>query len=1230
MVEKRKSSNQTNNVSSTSFKKKKEEIEDTILSMGDDDDYLDDGEDNGSEDESGSENFEDYVDDGDEELDDSEAVVGTPLSQKMADIEDEDEERENVNLRVKKGVDSLEKTAAPTTEEMQEYNETAQLFNSNLFRLQVIEFFKEIKINYTKTTSLESALFQLKSIFDSIQPHQVKSNQCSNQVKIFGDQTITVTKPSSVDLVGSYMLKSTIKSNPNVDVSVEIPSSIVGEEDIYEYKYFTKRNIYLWALAKEVAKNERFSDIEFQNWNGDSNKQMFIIRPKADPKTGAITRFQIRVFISLDKNFVPLSKLSPISFNLSKTSVEDQKKKKNLQQSTTQDTLFTLNDQDLLQDQIDPLDLKFGNPNNSKNLLKFNQIKRSSYYNNSILEDMMYFEHMELLHDRIKNAPVLIDAIQLIKSWLIVKKVSTINSFQLSMLVAYLYDQGKVNKNMSSYQIFRMVLVSIVEKFVSVNRDAKPCGPMFFKASGSQAPVFGLHYSSFRRLYPMALIDASGYLNITSRVTSWALEELAQEARKSLVLLDSGDGFDEIFLQQGSPSLRYDYLLSIPLKGCQLEMPSKDYYSQELYCSHYIYRLLCATLTNRIRSITVVQDQLEGWAVDQPRPDAFANRTIHCGIELDINQWQRLIDKGPSGDHVDSDAFQAKWGKLSQLRRFKDGTIVHAVVWNPPGGRRHMIIEMIAKYILSTRLSIQSDSVSANISMFDRILQAPTMTFDAQALIVAKETIITAVDQLDLPLKINGYYPIGPALRYTSVEVVNDPQYINNQPIEILLQFENNPNWSSDIKTIELLKTAFMLKIARELEQYQPRLSTQQYVDVQYQGFLFRLIPYYPRELDFLGSEHQDVRQAILLHQNGLQHHSFIQTLANQQPAFSTATRLAQRWCYSNLFSDDISIETIELLMASIFKSTSTPPPTTPILGFIKFLRLISTYEWSERPLIVDYQQDISLSDTQSIQEIFDNQKKANNLPLFFIATHKDRASIWFKSLNSRDTHVRDRLIKCAKQSFASLNQLNLTDQLDMNAIFNTPQLDFDLKIMLNANFITNFNGSINNLLIEKKENEKENEKTKEQENSQTTVNGNEKTAVVKTLLSKYSNFNSKSKSTNAATTKKEIIVGHNLIKLFVDRLRSDPSLSCHCQFYYDKIGGDAIHVVFNPKSWTPLAFRPLRSVMALPIDATNSSNLVIPNLYEIIAHITDLGGKLINQVKLNPSSTILKSFDFK
>jgi Nrap protein nucleotidyltransferase domain 4/Nrap protein domain 3 len=96
------------------------------------------------------------------------------------------------------------------------------------------------------------------------------------------------------------------------------------------------------------------------------------------------------------------------------------------------------------------------------------------------------------------------------------------------------------------------------------------------------------------------------------------------------------------------------------------------------------------------------------------RAQAATDDTVCIGLQLDTSTAMRSVDRGPTADdHDAAAAFRQYWGTLSELRRFKDGAIVEAVVWT---GTKHSIIEQIVRHCLSRHLPLRCAADSSTTS----------------------------------------------------------------------------------------------------------------------------------------------------------------------------------------------------------------------------------------------------------------------------------------------------------------------------------------------------------------------------------------------------------------------------------------------------------------------------------------------------------------------------------
>lgn len=95
---------------------------------------------------------------------------------------------------------------------------------------------------------------------------------------------LAYAKPSKINVVGSYALKTMIKSEGvlSVDMVVVMPESIFQEKDFLNYRYFYKRAYYLACIAaglQECAKDE--FKLRFEYLNGNTLHPILIAKARS-------------------------------------------------------------------------------------------------------------------------------------------------------------------------------------------------------------------------------------------------------------------------------------------------------------------------------------------------------------------------------------------------------------------------------------------------------------------------------------------------------------------------------------------------------------------------------------------------------------------------------------------------------------------------------------------------------------------------------------------------------------------------------------------------------------------------------------------------------------------------------------------------------------------------------------------------------------------------------------
>uniref|UniRef100_A0A8C2G045 Nucleolar protein 6 n=1 Tax=Cyprinus carpio TaxID=7962 RepID=A0A8C2G045_CYPCA len=318
----------------------------------------------------------------------------------------------------------------------------------------------------------------------------------------------------------------------------------------------------------------------------------------------------------------------------------------------------------------------------------------------------------------------------------------------------------------------------------------------------------------------------------------------------------------------------------------------------------------------------------------------------------------------------------------------------------------------------------------------------------------------------DLPLSITSVQGAHQALRYTQVfppvpvrldysffekkknrlglvPKENNPCPCYIAPIKVIVHMEGSGKWPSEPMAIRHVKAAFHICL-RELlcNQHNYRChATPGYLDVWKDGLVFRIQVAYHREPQILRESltpegmliYRDNAEAQALELETL-HKPFLTStlhgLQQQYGCFGVVCRLAKRWLASQFLLEDIREEAADLLVASLFLHPAPfTPPSSPQVGFLRFLHLLSTFDWKNNPLIVNLNGKLTAVEQTDIKNDFVASRES--LPTMFIVTPNDKkVSVWTKEAPSVQVSCRHRSPFCTHggQPYASGGALPVID----------------------------------------------------------------------------------------------------------------------------------------------------------------------------------------------------------
>jgi len=257
------------------------------------------------------------------------------------------------------------------------------------------------------------------------------------------------------------------------------------------------------------------------------------------------------------------------------------------------------------------------------------------------------------------------------------------------------------------------------------------------------------------------------------------------------------------------------------------------------------------------------------------------NNTVVIGIRMNPDTCHRIVDRGPPADNtIATEDFVNLWGdKKAQLRRFKDGAIVRAVVWDgaaagsEDGGliryggsdKTGHIVEHIVRHVMGFHFGGGMDSNAGGGPKFALrgmrsliegvVLSSNTndtlsdstaahkdimLAFDSLSSFLKDNTIAVptasdanGISKLGLPLPINSLEALSPSLRYSDLfpptphellggETKNTGKKIAGVTMgnAILIQicFKKSNKWPLDINAMGAAKCAMLLQLAEGIE----------------------------------------------------------------------------------------------------------------------------------------------------------------------------------------------------------------------------------------------------------------------------------------------------------------------------------------------------------------------------------------------------------------------------
>ncbi|KAG7397014.1 Nucleolar protein 6 [Phytophthora boehmeriae] len=1118
---------------------------------------------------------------------------------------------------------ALSKYALPSENELRHLRaaDPTTSYRASYFRLQVDELLAATGRKPSAKTSagLQKLLFQVKELFQGLQDQQVTQDALQarglcvrNHVKR-KEIVLPFQAPARLDVVGSYILqnmalasrKSAEYGTLTVDIAVQMPDECFLPKDFANYRYFDKRNLYLGVLAAELQnRQELFEAVKLEAWHGEYEKPvvMMTVNAKYLATCGLkATKVCVRVIPVVTPELFKLAKLAPSRNNVRH---EPNMTEEEMKQCST------------------PM------------------------YNNSILEDMMMRQHTRELHTALKEAPQLSEACVLAKVWLrqrgFHKMMDSMNGFLASMLLLYLYQKKRINAQTPSDQMFKVMV-----QFIAVHNLKNE--PLQFPPAEGGVVLTTEGMQTFRSSYDLVFLDSSGRLNLFGRVSRSAWMELQNAAAESVKLIQhcSMDGFRSLFIKKNEFWTRYDQYFWFPAPT-PVDDADYDAYTLEekrmindmgleRFWMRKIESILSKALTDRVGLVRPISEDAVEWSM---RNNSIPmRRKVAVGLRINSDNAWRIVDKGPlAEDKAVSAQFRQFWRGKSELRRFKDGAIVEAVVWDGISTEnRHRVLDAIVNFIVPAHCpQLTSAQIkTSNAALYSALdVEVPASLKKASTSSASFESTMNSVSKLwvifnsfaktlraldSLPLKVSDVLPVHPAFRYTSLFPVEPHPlayskgekmdaapmaHVNTvlEPLVLHLKFERSSAWPNQKEALLHAKTGFYVHIAHELES---RLNircdvAKDCVDVFMSGYVFRLIIRSEKELSVVTGA-AGMKKLALVHSPEYvtvkreadylaKHANIVHALHTKNTSFGPTVRLVQRWLADKALSNVLPIEAIELLVADVFVTTaSTSTPHSVLSSFLRCLKRVASFDWQNVPFIVDLNSSLDDDKRREILKRFEASSTSSAThPAMFIAAdyeEMDCLSSWTRF--TPDKVVVQRLISLANASYDVLVTwlASGASSSGWKTAFASSKMEFDAVLELAP----------------------ENLPTK-----RIRVEGDKKHPFVSPV---YKNMD---------LTTVPVMVGFDPVHELLEDLQK---VFGHLAFFFvNGVDTTEILLTWKPQAFLPTKFRAITAnhQIALPsIDAAededSTRSYAVPNIFEILSDMQSMSHGMVTNVAVQP-----------
>ncbi|KAL3286351.1 hypothetical protein HHI36_000859 [Cryptolaemus montrouzieri] len=953
------------------------------------------------------------------------------------------------------------KMKQPTVEELNELNETQTLFNNNLFRLQIQELLAATKIKNKHKEKLTSWVDNFQLFLNTLPVHDainiskfskksedrpsrdqrfIKNitNQCRNNLHCDQDIPITLVRPDCMSTFGLFKIDSLPGPNLTINIQLTVPKKCFHVKDFLNNRYSVKKFFYLMYIAEHLKSNNICSSIKCAYYYENILLPYLIVVPNNSDK------IFINIFVVPEQNYFKGQRFLPDVNNVRAPVFEQ--------------------------------NLPLGEVENLVEL-------PTPFYNAALGFDVTLTENNIFIQQTLSNLSNVQEGLKLIIVWMNQRMFNegkgAFSNDIIIYIISYLVLKKKINKHMSSYQVFRNFL-----NFMNTT-DLSQTSISICENISEEI------LQKFKNAFDIVIVDSTGFYNVAAFLNISVYKKMRTECQLAFSALDQDtlSSFSNLFLVKVPLYLQYDGIIDLKSENNyqsilkNIETTEKVAYlgNHTLLIMKYLQNYLKKGLNNRVLNIVPISPNHTTW--DYGVHYKMTNQRLLFGIQLDPDCAFDILEFGPNLNDPKEKEFKEFWGKLASNRRFRDGTAKVVVHFdkNTIKGKREIIREIV-NFIMIEKLKLnfkfyydEFEEVLVNDKV-DAWYPSGTNEETTVKIIRSSDELGRKIRALGMQLGITGIGGISDVYCYTDIfppiptsyhsgksitslkeqhiilkekKLHAAPKYV--KPIECAIHLEHSSKWPGELNALQKMKTLFYLEISKMLlTKYKITSSVKpSYMDVLYEGIVFRYTLYLSKEIALLKREKLGVLPKIIGALKGIQ---------SQFPAYGISTCLAKRWIRAHLIDDYLFPDIlINLLNAHQFLSHSLyNPAVSPQVAFLRFLKYITEVSWDLEPVVINFNNELTSDQISNL----DSRMRTNREsfpPLFILTPYDNGDSIFTKKAPSKEVLVRLKVLanECLnvvqnillQESLFSIKELFIPNTNGFNCILNLRSLTNPRKI---------------------------------------------------------------------------------------------------------------------------------------------------------------------------------------